>query len=128
MRKYLRIAPAILIILLWLSIFVLPVFAISNPADIDFGTGSTDMYNVFYNVLETGDWLVSAEGYVYYATEPTDYTAEQAFLFELLNTAGNVTLASTHLNAYGDRLVSMYFSAANVTSMGLTVVTITVLR
>lgn len=94
-------------------------YAISNPDNIDFGTGTTMTYKVFENVLETGDWLIPVEGWVYYATPPTDYTAEEAFLFELLNTAGNVTIRSTTLNEYGDRPISIYMSADTVTSLGL---------
>lgn len=94
-------------------------YAISNPDSIDFGTGTTMTYRVFENVLEDGDWLVAVEGYVYYASEPTDYTAEEAFLFELLNTAGNVTLRSTTLNDFGDRPISIYMDADTVSNLGL---------
>ena len=102
------------------SAFVVsPVFAITNPNTIAFGSGTTSQYKVFENVLEDGDMLVVAEGYVYYVVEPTDYTASEAFNFELLNTAGNVTLASTSLKAYGDRPISIYLSANQTTTLGL---------
>lgn len=98
---------------------VSPVYAIGNPTTINFGTGTTMVYNVFYNVLETGDWLITTEGYVYYTVPPTDYTASEAFLFELLNTAGTAVLASTPLNSYGDRPISIYLTATQVGPTGL---------
>lgn len=96
-----------------------PVFAISNPAIIAFGTGTTAQYKIFENVLETGDMMLIAESYVYYVLEPTDYTASEAYTFELLNTSGNVTYASTTLKAYGDRPISIYLSANQTTALGL---------
>jgi hypothetical protein len=102
-------------------LIALPVFAISNPTTISFGTGSIAKYKCFYNVYETGDMLFMAEGNVYYATEPTDYTASQAFLYEVVNTSGNVTLLSKPLVAYGDRPIGIYQTAAQVTALGLTV-------
>jgi hypothetical protein len=111
-----------------LSIFVIlafvvatPVYAITNPDIIDWGTGTYVTYKVFYNVLENDDWLVVAEGYVYYALEPTDYTASEAFNFELLDATGNITLASTTLNSYGDRPISIYLSASQRAALGLTI-------
>lgn len=41
------------------------VLALANPDAISFGIGDP-RYRVFYNVLEADDWLVTAEGYVYY--------------------------------------------------------------
>lgn len=100
----------------------IPVFAIGNPDSISFGTGNTtSTYAVFSNVRETGDMLFMAEGFVNYAIIPTDYTADQSFIFEVLNTAGNVTLLSTPLAAYGDRPIGIYQTATQVTSNNLTV-------
>jgi hypothetical protein len=97
----------------------IPVFAIDNPDNIDFGTGTSPLYKVFENVLETGDMLFVAEGYVDYTVEPTDYKANEAFLFEIMNTSGNVTLLSRSLNSYGDRPISIYQTATQVTALGL---------
>ena len=96
-----------------------PVLALTqgNPAVISFGTGTTSLYKVFYNVLETGDWLIAAEGYVYYGGVSQNFTASEAFNFELINQAGNVTLASTTLQAYGDRPISIYLSANQTTAL-----------
>jgi len=95
-------------------------FAIGNPDAIDFGTGTVRIYNIYENVLEDDDMLIVVEGYVYYAVPPTDYTAGEAFLFEIINTAGTATIESVPLNQYGDRPLSIYLSAARVTELGLT--------
>jgi len=97
---------------------VSPVFAITNPNSISFGSGTSN-YKVFENVLENDDMLVVAQGYVYYVVEPTDYTASEAFTFELLNESGNVTYASTSLKSYGDRPISIYLSANQTATLGL---------
>lgn len=70
MRRVMRVLLAgILGILLlcWPTV----VLAMSNPANITFGTGASPVYNVFYNVLETGDWLIAAEGFVNYDLSTT---------------------------------------------------------
>jgi hypothetical protein len=96
-----------------------PVYAIANPDDIEFGTGTTRIYNVFENVLEDGDWLILAEGYVHYVVTPTDYTADEAFVFELTDITGTTTIISVPLNEYEDRPISIYLSASQVTTLGL---------
>jgi hypothetical protein len=52
---------------------------------------------------------------------PGGYSAEQAFLFDLLDTAGTSTLASIPLSSYGDRPIGIYLSASRVTTLGLVV-------
>jgi len=105
-----------------LFIFVcLPVLAIVNPDDIAFGTGTEPDYGVFYDVLEEGDILFVAEGLVEYAIIPTDYSANESYLFEVLNTIGTEVYLSTPLNEYNNRPISIYQSAAQVTALGLTV-------
>ena len=76
---------AVIIALALLVILATPVYAIANPDDIDFGSGTQTQYKVFENVIETGDMLFVAEGFVDYAIPPTDFTAAEAFLFEVLN-------------------------------------------
>lgn len=106
-------AIAILIVLITTVTGI--AYAISNPDDIQMPT-----YAVFENVGETGDMLFVAEAITDYTTEPTDYTASEAFLFELLNTSGNVTMFSKPLNDYGDRPISIYLTATQVTAAGIT--------
>ncbi len=116
LRGLLRIGRIVLITLLLVLLVASPVFAMSNPDAISFGTGDTPMYRVFYNVKETGDMLFVAEGYVYYTVPHTqNITASQAFLFEVMdNISGNTTLLSIPLNDYGDRPISIYQTAAQV--------------
>lgn len=117
MRKIICLFVVIVLIVVCMPIGI--AYAISNPDTIEFGSGITAPYKIFYNVFETGDWWVIAEGYVNYASEPTDYTASEAFNFELLNDSGNITYAVTSLVAYGDRPISIYLTASQVTSLGL---------
>lgn len=119
-RNTTRIIVVVLISMANLLLLATPAFAINNPNNIDFGTGIAKYYKVFYNVLETGDWLVAAEGYVNYAVEPTDYDPEEAFLFELVDTDAVTTLASKPLQAWGDRPIGIYLTATQVTTLGLT--------
>lgn len=107
--------------LLGLSLLASPILAITNPDDIDFGSGTLPLYKVFENVQETGDMLFVAEGLVEYAN-PADYApydACESYLFEILTTDGATTLLSTPLNDYGDRPISIYQTAAQVTAAGL---------
>lgn len=98
-----------------------PALAMADPDAIAFYcVGSTPRYKVFYNVQETGDWLIVAEQYVHYVVSQ-NYTAGEAFLFELLNTAGNETVASVPLKAYEAKPISIYLSAAQVSGDNLTV-------
>ncbi len=116
-----RLGLTLLMIAAWL-LMPLQVFAISDPDTIEFSDpAKASQYKVFYNVAEDGDFLLIAEGYVIYNTIPTDYTADQAFLFELLNAAGTDTLAATTLKDFGDRPISIYLSAADATTLGLVV-------
>jgi len=113
----------ILVVCLALIVFATPVYAINNPDSL-----TIPYYQVFYNVLETGDMLITAESKLIYAVEPTDYTANQAFEFDLLNVSGTDLLASVALAAYGDRPIGIYLSATRVTTLALTVGTAYQLR
>lgn len=105
---------------------VIPVCAATNPTTVQWGSGSpATQYQVFYNVLETGDWLILAESYII----TMDNTASTvAFSFALLNISGNTTLVSTPLWSYGDRPVSLYISADDVATLGLAVGSAYILR
>ena len=103
-----------------IGLMALPVYAIANPDDITFGTGTTERYKIFYNVRETGDVFIYAEGYVNYAILPTDYTANEAFILELRDTTNSTVLIARALESYGDRPISIYLTAAQVTTLGIT--------
>lgn len=91
----------------------------ANPDAIQFGTGVVPGKKAFYNILEDGDMAFMAEVYVKYNAPPTVFTAGQAFSFLVLNNAGTIVLTSTPLIEYGDRPIGIYFTAANVNSLGL---------
>ncbi len=110
------------ICLLALMLIVLPVFAIANPDQVAFGSGigaTITPYRVFMNVLESGDYLFVAEALVKYGTLPTDYTASQAFLFEVLDPTGTTVILSTPLTSYGDRPIGIYVTASQATAVSM---------
>lgn len=108
------------VILSLITLAILPAtaaLAISNPTSIAFGTGtSTNRYNVFQNILETGDVLIAAETLVAYASDPTDYTSQEAFNLELLDTTGTTVLFSSTIKKYGGGVNAIYLSASQVTA------------
>jgi hypothetical protein len=119
-NKILRVIISTFLALGFILLSNTPVLAISNPTAIAFGS-STAYYKVFYDVLENDDWLIVAEGYVHYAVPPTDYTASEAFIFELLSVDGLTTYAATPLQSYGDRPIGIYLTANQTATIGLTV-------
>ena len=63
--------------MVWILGLSTSAFAITNPDSITFGA---DNYtNIFENVMDTGDMLIVAEGYVNYSTLPTDYVASESY-------------------------------------------------
>lgn len=126
LRRFLRALALSAVMLLVLSLSAL---AIVNPDTIAFYcVGSVPVYKVFYNVLETGDMLFAAEQYVHYIVPPTDYTANEAFLFEVMDVTGVTTIALTPLNQYEAKPISIYWTAAQVTAAGVSVGDALILR
>lgn len=119
MKNLIRIIAVSVFVLTASFIFAGIALAISNPDSISFGTDNTTSYKVFENVNETGDMLFVAEGFVYYATEPTDYNANEAFLFQLVDTDNTTILIARPINDYGDRPISIYQDADQVDALGL---------
>lgn len=116
-----KIARAFLLAIVVSSLMSTPVLAISNPDAISFyAVGSVPQYRVFYNVSETGDMLFVAEQYVHYTVTPNE-TASEAFLFEVLNTTANDTLASVPLKQYEAKPISIYMDASQVTAASIAV-------
>lgn len=120
-KKLLAIRGLTLIgVLLFFILLPSPVLAISNPNDIAFGCGTnTNMYQVFQDLAEDGDMLFVAETYIHYLSEPTDYTAEQAYLFEVLDTDGTTVLQAIPVQEYEAYVTSIYFDADQVDDLGL---------
>jgi hypothetical protein len=126
-KKILRIVSSVIIALAVCFIPSSTAFAIGNPDDIGFGTGDSPLYKVFENVAATGDILFIAEGYVYYAVSQNT-TASAAYIFEVVNAAGNQTIISRPLEAYGDRPISIYLTSAQKTTLGIVSGTAYILR
>ena len=104
-----------------LLLSAIPVFAIGNPTSIWCGTKPPLKYvAVFENVDETGDMLFLAEGYVDYTPAPTDYDADEAFVFQVRSADNSTVLLSRPLQSYGERPISIYQTAAQVVSANLT--------
>lgn len=121
MRIFKRLVASITLAFLCVLLLTLPVLAISNPDTISFyATGSSPVYKAFYDVMEEDDMLFVAEQFVYYAVTPNE-TASEAFLFEVVDTTTNATIASVPLDDYGAKPISIYMTAAQVATAGLTV-------
>lgn len=119
MKARRRIAIGLVTIMVLLLVAV-PVLAIANPDTIWFGTKPASKYvRVFENVNETGDMLFLAEGFVDYDTDPTDYDANEAFVLQVRSTDNTTVLLSRPLQSYGERPISIYQTAAQVTAAGL---------
>ena len=127
-RKLLKIAYIFLIVVVGILLPYSIALAISNPDDLEFGSGSVPLYKVYENVDHEGDMLFIAEALVDYTVEPTDYTAEEAFQFEVQNAAGNETIVATPLNEFGDRPISIYLTSDQVDDLGLVSGTAYILR
>jgi len=114
------LAVVLFLIMVGSVLSALPVSATSvNPTTIKFGTYNIPWFQAFYNLTSSnsGDILFVCEGYVYYATPANEPApANQAFSFEVLSPTGQVML-SAPLNSYGDRPISIYLSAAQVTAL-----------
>jgi hypothetical protein len=119
MKKILAIVSLILILFMMVAI---PIFAISNPTTIRFyGANTPNIIRAkgFTNVNETGDMLFMAESYVHYVSTPTDYTASQAFSYEILSSDGTTVLESVPIANYECKVIGIYQTAAQVTALGL---------
>lgn len=117
MIKRFLYSTALAVLLIILS--VMPALAIINPDSISFASSGAGRYKVFENVHETGDMLFVAESYIPYTITPTDYTASEAFSFQILNVAGDTVLLQTAITDYEDTIISIYQTAAQVITAGL---------
>lgn len=117
--KIKRLPFALLVALIGIVLLALPVYAIANPDGITFGTGTVERYKAFYNVYEDDDMLFIAETDLDYASEPTDYTAEEAFLFELMSADLATVHRAVSMPDWQNKVISIYLTAAQVTSLSL---------
>jgi hypothetical protein len=91
-----------------------PAYAIANPDSITLHTAK-----VFQNIFESGDMLFVSRYDVDYAAEPGE-DAEDAFQYCIYDTDGSTLLISRPLNYYQHNLISIYQTAAQVTTASLT--------
>jgi len=120
MKRFLILLSTILILISVILPFT-TVSAIDPPTSIVLTS-----VNAYQDCLETGDMLFLGYGAINYGTYPTDYAASDTFLLRLFDTDGTTELASTVLYSnpyfhlgYGKFIQSFYFSATEVTSVGL---------
>lgn len=124
-----RIKVLAVALTLLIALGVSPVFAIDQPDNI-----SVDSSRAFVDVIESGDFLFIAQFTVGYddcnsasTTGCPSETIAEAFLGHLLDTDGltvlrsSVTSLSTAhtFNGYGAGVFSVYFSAADATTLGI---------
>jgi hypothetical protein len=110
---------AVLLALILLLTVATPVFAIALPDS----TPATPVFNVYRNVLQTGDMLFLIYANIPYATTPAE-PIWQTYIWRLLKTDNVTELASAlpyafNDNGYGYNLTSMYFDSGNVTANGM---------
>ena len=115
--KFILFAVVVLPVALW-AVLPTPASAIGNPNTITFGSqADTNMYMVFQNVYESGDWLFVGESYIHYVATPTDYTSEEAFSFQVINTDGVTVLYTTPVLEYENYPVSIYLTPTQASSL-----------
>ncbi len=126
MKKF-RLLSIILIVIAYLCL-ASPAIAITNPTGtppIAFGSGTPTIHKIFYNVYESGDRLLLAESYINYglpAYYPTDYTASEAYIFQLLSINGTSVIISTTVWQYGDKPVGIYLTKAQSDNLSMSTV------
>lgn len=116
-------SAALTIIIMSLVFSGIPVLA--DPANPDSAPTITNVHINTY-VAESGDMMITGIYNIPYATLPTP-TADQTFIINLISTVNGSILGSTlpfdyasFKNGYNEGVFSLYFSAATVTSEGIT--------
>ena len=113
----------IIALVLLLAIFLIsatPVYADTPDPD---STPAIQSFNVYRNLLETGDWLLIIYANIPYGTLP-DTPVTQTFIWRMIALDGVTELGDTVGYAYNDdgygyNVYSMYWSAAEVTANGM---------
>jgi len=86
-------------------------------------TPTIEDINNYRNLIETGDWLTLVYANIPYDTPP-DTPVTETFIWSFIDIDGMTELGSTvgtnyHDDGFGYNLCSMYWSAANVTALGM---------
>lgn len=112
-----------ILLILLLAIFLIsntPVYA--DTADPD-STPTIESFNVYRNLLETGDWLLVIYANIPYSVLPST-PVTSTFIWRMIDVDGVTELGDTVGYAYNDdgygyNVYSMYWSAAEVTANGM---------
>lgn len=111
-KKILKLVSSLIITFAICFIPCSTAFAIGNPDNIAFGTGSTPLYKVFENVAESGDMLFIAEGDVYYDSNnfekltpdgagiDTNLTPSAGANWQCVNDNNDATYVATNTSSY----------------------------
>jgi hypothetical protein len=106
MKKRIRgLAIAILVGLMCLIAPINHCFAIADPDSLTISS-----LKVFQNIYKTGDMLFVCLYDIAYASEPTE-DCDDAFVFNLYNTAGTTLIAQRNVEYYQYNITSLYFDA-----------------
>jgi len=113
-------AIALVLLLLVFVMCAMPVYADTPDPD---STPAIESFNVYRNLLETGDWLLIIYANIPYTALP-DTPVTQTFLWRLIDVDGVTELGDTvgsafHDDGYGYNVYSMYWSAAEITALGM---------
>ena len=97
-----------------------PVYADTNDPDSD---PKIESFNVYRNLLETDDFLLVIYANIPYAVIP-DTAVTETFIWRFLDTDGTTEFGSTlgtnyNEDGYGFNVYSMYFTADEVTALGI---------
>jgi hypothetical protein len=114
-----RYGLAVLIAGILIMGLAVPVLAISNPDSAPLVAEKI----VFRNLLETGDMLILVKEDVPYATPPTDYSYDDAYVWQLYDTTDTYEIAQTsgynyNDNGYNENVIGFYFSADDAPDWG----------
>lgn len=87
-------------------------YAIDNPDS----TPTIEDMDIYRNVLETGDMFILIKENTPYATPPSDYAYDDAYIWRLYDTDGTTELAQStgyayHENGYGYNVIGFYLDA-----------------
>lgn len=119
MKRIRRVLTIFLVVIVSLLVFASPVCATALPDS----PPTVEGFWVYRNLLETGDWLVLVYFNIPYATTPAEpvwqtYTWRMLSVDTLMEYGAELP-TSYNDNGYGYNVASMYFSAAEATTLGL---------
>lgn len=113
----------VIVLVALLVLFLLPATPVyADTSDPDSPPG-IESFNVYRNVIESGDWLLLIYANIPYSSLP-DTPVHQTFIWRLMKVDGVTVLGTTvgytfNDDGYGYNVYSMYWTAAEVTANGM---------